>query len=384
MAFGHLQNIGNHRLKANVFFILQADDARAFDRNTFHVVRAFQQALWLQFFAAEANDHHFAAEVRVKGDIVDGANRHHRRWRINRYAAAIEVIQTHHAVDVGIVFQQPGALDLLRHEARDALVQRAAPVDERCLRRDFADRFVTEDTVRWDASRRALSAQRESRFDQIVFDARPAGRVEPALAAAALTDAVRDLGLDALPWPESLRQWRERVRCLRDWMPDLGLPDLSDDALMATLDDWLQPAFAGKTRLDALGEDDLANALKSGLDWSLRQRIDALAPTRITVPSGMERRIEYAHGQPPVLAVKLQELFGLADTPRVADDRVPVLLHLLSPGGKPLQVTSDLRNFWNSTYAEVKKEMKGRYPKHPWPDDPWSAQATHRAKPRGT
>ena len=272
----------------------------------------------------------------------------------------------------------------LRHEARDALVQRAAPVDERCLRRDFADRFVTEDTVRWDASRRALSAQRESRFDQIVFDARPAGRVDPALAAAALTDAVRDLGLDALPWPEPLRQWRERVRCLRDWMPDLGLPDLSDDALMATLDDWLQPAFAGKTRLDALGEDDLANALKSGLDWSLRQRIDALAPTRITVPSGMERRIEYAHGQPPVLAVKLQELFGLADTPRVADGRVPVLLHLLSPGGKPLQVTSDLRNFWNSTYVEVKKEMKGRYPKHPWPDDPWSARATHRAKPRGT
>ena len=272
----------------------------------------------------------------------------------------------------------------LRHEARDALVQRAAPVDERCLRRDFADRFVTEDTVRWDASRRALSAQRESRFDQIVFDARPAGRVDPALAAAALTDAVRDLGPEALPWPDSLRQWRERVRCLREWMPDLGLPDLSDDALMATLDDWLKPAFAGKTRLDALGEDDLADALKSGLDWSLRQRIDALAPTRITVPSGMERRIEYAHGQPPVLAVKLQELFGLADTPRVADGRVPVLLHLLSPGGKPLQVTSDLRNFWNSTYAEVKKEMKGRYPKHPWPDDPWSAQATHRAKPRGT
>lgn len=272
----------------------------------------------------------------------------------------------------------------LRHEARDALVQRAAPLDEQRLRRDFADRFVTEDTVRWDAARRALSAQRESCFDQIVFDARPAGRVDPALAAAALTDAVRELGLDALPWPEALQQWRERVRCLRDWMPDLGLPDLSDGALMATLDDWLMPAFAGKTRLDALGEDELANALKSGLDWSLRQRIDQLAPTRITVPSGMERRIDYAYGQPPVLAVKLQELFGLADTPRVADGRVPVLLHLLSPGGKPLQVTSDLRNFWNSTYAEVKKEMKGRYPKHPWPDDPWSAQATHRAKPRGT
>ena len=272
----------------------------------------------------------------------------------------------------------------LRYEARDALIQRGAPVDEKRLRTEFADRFVTEDTVRWDASRRALVAQRESRFDQIVFDARPAGRVDPALAAAALTDAVRELGLDALPWPESLRQWRERVRCLREWMPELGLPDVGDDALMATLDDWLKPAFAGKTRLDALEEDALANALKSGVDWSLRQRIDQLAPVRIIVPSGMERRIEYAHGHPPVLAVKLQELFGLADTPRVADGRVPVLLHLLSPGGKPLQVTSDLRNFWNSTYAEVKKEMKGRYPKHPWPDDPWSAQATHRAKPRGT
>jgi ATP-dependent helicase HrpB len=272
----------------------------------------------------------------------------------------------------------------LRYEARDALIQRGAPVDEKRLRTEFADRFVTEDTVRWDASRRALVAQRESRFDQIVFDARPAGRVDPALAAAALTDAVRELGLDALHWPESLRQWRERVRCLREWMPELGLPDVGDDALMATLDDWLKPAFAGKTRLDALEEDALANALKSGVDWSLRQRIDQLAPVRIIVPSGMERRIEYAHGHPPVLAVKLQELFGLADTPRVADGRVPVLLHLLSPGGKPLQVTSDLRNFWNSTYAEVKKEMKGRYPKHPWPDDPWSAQATHRAKPRGT
>ena len=272
----------------------------------------------------------------------------------------------------------------LRYEARDALIQRGAPVDEKRLRTEFADRFVTEDTVRWDASRRALVAQRESRFDQIVFDARPAGRVDPALAAAALTDAVRELGLDALPWPESLRQWRERVRCLREWMPELGLPDVGDDALMATLDDWLKPAFTGKTRLDALEEDALANALKSGMDWSLRQRIDQLAPVRIIVPSGMERRIEYAHGHPPVLAVKLQELFGLADTPRVADGRVPVLLHLLSPGGKPLQVTSDLRNFWNSTYAEVKKEMKGRYPKHPWPDDPWSAQATHRAKPRGT
>jgi ATP-dependent helicase HrpB len=172
------------------------------------------------------------------------------------------------------------------------------------------------------------------------------------------------------------------------------LPDFSDATLLATLDDWLKPALRGKTRLDALGEQELGDALKSRLDWSLRQKIDALAPTRIVVPSGMERRIEYgfdasAHdgeGAPeaPVLAVKLQELFGLADTPRIADGRVPLTLHLLSPGGKPLQITRDLRSFWDRTYPEVKKEMKGRYPKHPWPDDPWSAVATHRAKPRGT
>ncbi len=287
--------------------------------------------------------------------------------------------------DDSAVFGEPWiVVSELRFEAKDALVLRAAPVDEQFLRQEFPDRFVSEDAVRWDASRRALSAQRETRFDQIVLDTRPAGRIDPQHAAAALTDAVRELGLSALPWSESLQQWRERARCLRDWMPDLGLPDLSDEALLATLDAWLRPAFAGKTRLDALGEDELANALKSSVDWSLRQRIDALAPVRIVVPSGMERRIDYAHGQPPVLAVKLQELFGLADTPRVADGRITVTLHLLSPGGKPLQVTQDLRGFWERTYPEVKKEMKGRYPRHPWPDDPWSAPATHRAKPRGT
>jgi len=174
------------------------------------------------------------------------------------------------------------------------------------------------------------------------------------------------------------------VRCLREWLPELGLPDLSDEALLATREQWLKPAFAGKTRLDALDEEALGEALRSTLDWSLRQKLDSLAPRRITVPSGMERGITYEHGRPPVLAVKLQELFGLADTPRVAEGRVPLTLHLLSPGGKPLQVTQDLRSFWANTYPEVRKEMKGRYPRHPWPDDPWTATATHRAKPRGT
>lgn len=278
----------------------------------------------------------------------------------------------------------------LRYEARDALLLRAAPVDENRLRRDFADRFKQEDVVRWDAEKRALVARRETRFDRIVLDSRSAGRVDPAHAAQALTDAVAELGLDALPWTEGLRQWQARALAVRAWMPALELPDVSDATLLATLPTWLTPAFNGRTRLDALDESSLGEALKSPLPWAQRQLIDRHAPVRITVPSGMERPIHYtldADGvtpQAPVLAVKLQELFGLSDTPRIADGRIQLTLHLLSPGGRPLQVTQDLRNFWANTYAEVKKEMKGRYPRHPWPDDPWTANATHRAKPRGT
>lgn len=277
----------------------------------------------------------------------------------------------------------------LRDDPRDARVLRAAPLDEQRLRRDFPQRFVTEDRVVWDANTRGIAAVRETRYDRIVIDSRALARPDPARYADALVDAVRQLGLDALPWTESLTQWRARVRCLRAWMPDLdALPDLSNAALLASLDDWLKPALTGKTRLDALDEQAFGEALKSTTDWSLRQKIDALAPTRITVPSGMERRIEYGFDDEddapvaPVLAVKLQELFGLADTPRITDGRVPLTLHLLSPGGKPLQITQDLKGFWDRTYPEVKKEMKGRYPRHPWPDDPWTATATHRAKPR--
>ncbi|QDH71581.1 ATP-dependent helicase HrpB [Marilutibacter alkalisoli] len=284
----------------------------------------------------------------------------------------------------------------LRDDAREARILRAAPLDESRLRREFPQRFTREDRVVWDAEKRAIAAIRESRFDRIVLDSRPLAKPNEkewsSKYADALVDAVRQLGLDALPWTESLRQWRARVRCLRAWMPELAetLPDLSDATLLASLDDWLRPALAGRTRLDALDEQSFGEALKSSLDWATRQHIDTLAPLRIAVPSGLERRIDYAWdaaaGTPvePVLAVKLQELFGLADTPRIVGGRVPLTLHLLSPGGRPLQVTRDLRGFWDRTYPEVRKEMKGRYPRHPWPDDPWSAMATHRAKPRGT
>ena len=278
----------------------------------------------------------------------------------------------------------------LRHEAREALILRGAPLDEARLERDFPARFVSEDRVYWDADKRGIAASRERRFDCIVLDSKPIQNPDPSRYADALVDAVRQLGLSALPWSDALMQWRERARCLRAWRPDLELPDLSDQALLASLDQWLKPAFAGKTRLDALDEHVFADALKSCMDWNARQQIHTLTPMRIGVPSGMERAISYRyddhadHADAPVLAVKLQELFGLADTPRIADGRVALTLHLLSPGGKPLQITQDLRGFWERTYPEVRKELKGRYPRHPWPLDPWSAVATHRAKPRGT
>ncbi|MDH7454435.1 ATP-dependent helicase HrpB [Luteimonas composti] len=277
----------------------------------------------------------------------------------------------------------------LRFEHRDSLVLRGAPVDEAHLRRAWPARFLERDEVRWDAERRALVAERVARFDGIVLDVRPAGRVDPALAAQALTDAVAALGLDALPWSDELRQWRARVQSLRAWAPDLGLPDLSDAALMATREDWLRPLFEGASRIDALPAQALSDALRARLAWEQRRQLDALAPARIRVPSGMERGIAYALGhdgepEPPVLAIKLQELFGLGETPAIVDGRVPLTLHLLSPAGRPLQVTRDLRSFWERTWPEVRREMKGRYPRHPWPEDPWNAAATHRAKPRGT
>jgi len=272
----------------------------------------------------------------------------------------------------------------LRFDARDSQIQRGAPIDLSRLQRDFPQRFIERDFVHWDPVARALQARREIRFDKIILESKPAGRVDPALAAEALSEAVAELGLDALPWTDALRQWRERVRSLRAWMPELGLPDFDDAALLATRESWLRPALKGKTRLDALDEQELGEALRSRLDWSQRSKLDELAPRAISVPSGMERSIDYQHGAAPVLAVKLQELFGLADTPRICAGRVALTLHLLSPGGKPLQVTQDLKGFWDRTYPEVRKEMKGRYPRHPWPDDPWAATPTHRAKPRGT
>ncbi|WP_329742272.1 ATP-dependent helicase HrpB [Dyella sp. A6] len=273
------------------------------------------------------------------------------------------------------------ALDL-RFEARDSLILAAAPFDPRVLERDYPARFTRERVLRWNDARDAVEAFEERRFAAIVLERRSVP-VQPEDALPALLAAIRSKGLDALPWSDAARRLRLRMQSLRAWMPELGLPDVSDDSLLATLESWLAPALHGKHRLDALSADALSQALAALYDYAQRHALDTHAPDALTVPSGQSRRLDYAPGEPPVLAVKLQELFGLADTPRIGGGRVPVTLHLLSPAGRPIQVTQDLKGFWERTYPDVKKELKGRYPKHPWPEDPWTATPTHRAKPRG-
>jgi len=272
------------------------------------------------------------------------------------------------------------ALDV-RFEARDSLILAAAPLDFRVLERDFPQQFVRERTLRWNDDRNAVEAFDEQRFGAIVLERRSVPvKAEDALPA--LLAAVRAKGINVLPWSEHARRLRARMQALREWMPEQALPDVSDATLLVTLDEWLAPYLHGKRRLDALSAEELSQALAGLFDYEQRRLLDAQAPDSLTVPSGQSRRLEYTPDEPPVLAVKLQELFGLIDTPRVGGGRIPVTLHLLSPAGRPIQVTQDLKGFWERTYPEVKKELKGRYPRHPWPDDPWSATPTHRAKPR--
>ncbi len=269
----------------------------------------------------------------------------------------------------------------LRYDERDSLILAAAPCDGERLAREFPQQFVRERVLAFNRDTRSAEAYELERFAAIVLQRRRvAVRDEDALPA--LLAAVRSLGLESLPWSDSARQLRLRVHTLREACPQLALPDLSDATLLFELEHWLAPCLAGKRKLDALQAEELTQALTAQLDHVQRRALDIHAPTTIRVPSGLDRRILYAEDAPPTLAVKLQELFGLAETPCIAQGQIALTLHLLSPGARPIQVTRDLASFWQRTYPEVRKELKGRYPKHPWPEDPWTAIATHRAKPR--
>jgi len=258
----------------------------------------------------------------------------------------------------------------------------AAELDIADLRRHLASHLRVREVVRWDETEEVIVARREERFGALLLDSAPLSAPDPEALRTAMLDGIRYVGLDALPWTPAVREWQARVLSLRQWCPEENWPDVSDAVLAATLADWLGPWLDGVTRRAHLARLDLSDILSARLDRLQQRRLEEGAPTHIEVPSGSRIRLSYTPGAAPVLAVKLQELFGLADTPRVVWGRVPVTLHLLSPAQRPIQVTQDLRGFWERTYAEVKKELKGRYPKHPWPDDPWQARPTARAKRR--
>jgi ATP-dependent helicase HrpB len=264
----------------------------------------------------------------------------------------------------------------------EGLIYSAAPLDMDALREHLAAHIRMDDVVRWDAQQQLVIARREERFGALVLDSKPLTRADPEKIRAAMLEGIRRLDVEALPWTREAREWQTRVLSLRQWLPDESWPDVSDATLSETLAEWLGPYLDGMSRRDHLERLDLLSILKTQLDWEMGRRLEEGAPTHLEVPSGSQLRLEYIPGESPVLRVKLQEMFGLADTPRVAWGKIPVTLHLLSPAQRPIQVTQDLRGFWERTYPEVKKELKGKYPKHPWPDDPWTATPTRRATRR--
>jgi ATP-dependent helicase HrpB len=273
------------------------------------------------------------------------------------------------------------ALDAGEREAR---IQLAAPLALADLERHFKAAIEPFERVAWDARSGAVVAERGRRLGAIEIERLPWREAPPERLQAAMLEGLRELGLAALPWTRELEQWRARVGFLRAQSVDgtAAWPDLSDAALLADLADWLGPWLAGVTRREHLARVQLAEALHARLDHAARRRLDEFAPTHLVVPSGSRLAIDYSSGVPE-LSVRLQEVFGLAATPRVAGGRVPVTMQLLSPAGRPVQRTQDLASFWSRGYADVRKDLRGRYPKHYWPDDPQTAVATRRTRPSG-
>ncbi|WP_139488018.1 ATP-dependent helicase HrpB [Brevibacillus dissolubilis] len=258
----------------------------------------------------------------------------------------------------------------------------AAAVDRSELEQHFADQIQDEAVIAWDRSAQAVRGRKRLRLGALMLKDAPLPSPDPDDVVTALLQGIQTEGLDILPWSKTTRQLQQRLHFMHQH--DAESPDVSDEALTSTLSDWLAPYLYGMKSRDDLQRVHLAEALKAGLTWEQQQQLDEHAPTHITVPSGSRIPVDYSDPQNPVLAVRLQEMFGCRETPRIARGRVPLTIHLLSPAHRPVQVTRDLASFWQNTYFEVKKDLKGRYPKHHWPDDPLSAVATNRAKPRTT
>jgi ATP-dependent helicase HrpB len=270
-------------------------------------------------------------------------------------------------------------LDGRRPESRIFL---AAAVDLADLETHFGDQIALEQDVVWDPREHAVVARERERLGAIVLAERPLRNADPALVRDALVTGIRNEGIDALPFSDGARSLRRRLAFLH--AIDSTWPDVSDAALMETLGTWLVPHLGEVRSLAEVSRVDLAGALLGRLTWDRRLAIDELAPTHVVVPSGSRIPIDYGDPTAPVLAVRLQEMFGLADTPRIARGKVALTIHLLSPAHRPMQVTRDLAGFWKTSYFDVRKEMRGRYPKHYWPDDPMAAEPTRKAKPRNS
>ncbi|HVE31943.1 MAG TPA: ATP-dependent helicase HrpB [Gemmatimonadaceae bacterium] len=267
-------------------------------------------------------------------------------------------------------------LDDRRPESRVFLAA-ALSLDE--IRTRFGDQIVTERVVELRDENGSIAARRRERHGAIVLRETTAD-ADPADVERALLDAVRRRGISQLAWSDAARRFRDRLRFVATHDP--SWPDVSDEGLLERLDEWLAPALQGARRLRDLDKIDLVAALTTLLDWRRRRELDDLAPTHIVVPSGSRIPIDYADPAAPALAVRLQEVFGLQESPRVLGGRIPLTMQLLSPAHRPVQVTRDLAGFWRTSYFDVRKDLRGRYPKHEWPEDPLSAQPTRRAKRR--
>jgi ATP-dependent helicase HrpB len=263
----------------------------------------------------------------------------------------------------------------------------AAPIALTEIETRFADEITTTDEISFERNAMALRARRKRTLHAITLSEAPLALTPSAETARVLADGLIAGGLDKLPWSKAARQWRDRVMFLRRAegdRPENPWPDLSDDALAARREDWLVPALYDKTALKDLSAGDLSDALIALLPWDLRARLEREAPTHFEAPTGTALAIDYEAEQGPTIAVRLQELFGLNTHPSIAGGKVPLVLELLSPAHRPVQVTRDLPGFWAGSYAAVRSDLRGRYPRHPWPEDPANALPTRRAKPRGT
>ncbi|MES0232565.1 ATP-dependent helicase HrpB [Citrobacter portucalensis] len=262
----------------------------------------------------------------------------------------------------------------------DARILLALPLDIESLMQACPELLQQSDTIEWDETQGTLKALRRSRIGQLTVKVQPLAKPSEEELHQAMLNGIRDKGLSVLNWTSEAEQFRLRLQCAANWLPEYDWPAVDEDSLLASLETWLLPHMSGVHSLRALKALNVGQALRGLLDWSMLQRLDSELPAHYTVPTGSRIAIRYHEDNPPVLAVRMQEMFGEAKTPTIAQGRVPLVLELLSPAQRPLQVTSDLSAFWQGSYREVQKEMKGRYPKHVWPDDPANTAPTRRTK----